>query len=443
MLRITQSAFAERRRKLMAQMSANSAAIIPAAKLVARNSDVDYPFRQDSNFYYLTGFDEPEALLVLIPGRADGAVVFFCRDRDPTMEVWYGYRAGPEGVCQNFGADQAYAIGEIDEQMQALLNGIDRLYYAFGTDSQLDQQVQGWLSGIRAQARQGAEAPEELVLLDPLLHAMRLIKDADEAAVMREAGRISAAAHVRAMQACQPGLTEYQLEAELTHQFAINGCRQAAYPSIVGSGNNACVLHYVENRDVLKAGDLVLIDAGCELDYYASDITRTFPVSGTFSAEQAALYELVLKAQQVCIDAIQPGVLWHTIHDLSVQVLVEGLVELGLLDGEPGALIESGAYREFYMHRAGHWLGMDVHDVGAYKIDGAWRPLEPGMVLTVEPGLYVAPDNERVEPRWRGIGIRIEDDVLVTEQGYEVLSAGVPKTVAEIEAVMAEAKRCR
>lgn len=437
--RINQNTFARRRRDLMAKMSGNSVAIVPSAVAVSRNSDVEYPFRQDSDFYYLTGFDEPDAVLVLIPGRKEGEVVLFCRDRDPEMEIWNGYRAGPEGACNQYGADQAWPVSDIDAKVQSLMQGCQRLYYSIGTNEKLDQQVRDWLNGIRAQARQGAVAPSEMVMLDHMLHEMRLIKGEQEIRLMREAGRISAEAHVRAMQYCKPGLAEYQLEAEITHHFAVNGCRQPAYSSIVGGGDNACVLHYTENWDELRGGDLVLIDAGCELDYYAGDITRTFPVSGVFSAQQKALYELVLKAQLVCIDAIKPGVIWNNIHDLSVEVLVQGLVELGLLQGEPAELIESGAYKRFYMHRVGHWLGMDVHDVGDYKIDGEWRPLEPGMVMTVEPGLYIAPQDETVEECWRGIGIRIEDDVLITEQGYEVLSAGAPKTVDEIEQLMAAA----
>lgn len=437
--RISQNTFAQRRRDLMAKMSANSVAIIPSALAVSRNSDVEYPFRQDSDFYYLTGFDEPDSVLVLVPGREAGEVILFCRDRDPEMEIWNGYRAGPEGACNQYGADQAWPISDIDARMQSLMQGCQRLYYSIGTNEKLDQQVRGWLNGIRAQARQGAVAPGEMVMLDHMLHEMRLIKGKQEIKLMREAGRISADAHVRAMQSCKPGLTEYQLEAEITHHFAINGCRQPAYSSIVGGGDNACVLHYIENWDELKDGDLVLIDAGCELDYYAGDITRTFPVNGVFSAQQKALYEVVLKAQLVCIEGIRPGVIWNDIHDLSVEVLVQGLVDLGLLQGEPAELIESGEYKRFYMHRVGHWLGMDVHDVGDYKIAGEWRPLEPGMVMTVEPGLYIAPHDETVDECWRGIGIRIEDDVLITDQGYEVLSAGAPKTVDEIEQLMAAA----
>jgi Xaa-Pro aminopeptidase len=284
-------------------------------------------------------------------------------------------------------------------------------------------------------------APVELVMLDPLLHEMRLFKSEAEIELMREAGRISAQAHVRAMQACRSGLFEYQLAAEISHHFAMHGCHLPAYSSIVGGGANGCILHYTENRDRLKAGDLVLIDAGCELEYYAGDITRTFPVDGHFTVEQRQLYELVLRAQLACIDQVRPGVLWNEVHELSVQLLTEGLVELGLLEGDPQQLIEEGAYREFYMHRLGHWLGMDVHDVGDYRLEGQWRPLQPGMVMTVEPGLYVSPHNERVDARWRGIGIRIEDDVLVTETGSEVLSAAAPKSVADIEQLMAEARQ--
>lgn len=436
-MRISQSSFAVRRQQLMAQMSPGSVAVIPSAKEVARNRDVEYPFRQDSDFYYLTGFNEPDALLLLIPGRTEGQAVMFCRDRDPEMEIWNGYRAGPEGVCNQYGMDQAYGVAEIDERVPQLLQGCDRLYYSIGTDQVLDEKVRDWLNSIRKQARMGAVAPGEIVMLDHLLHEMRLFKADDEVDVMREAGRISAAAHVRAMQQCKPGLTEYQLEAEITHHFAMNGCRQPAYSSIVGGGDNACVLHYTENWDVLKEGDLVLIDAGCELDYYAGDITRTFPVSGKFTAEQKAVYELVLEAQQTCIEAIRPGIPWIRIHDLSVEVLTRGLVRLGLLKGDVEGLIETGAYKAFYMHRIGHWLGMDVHDVGDYKVDGDWRPLQAGMVMTVEPGIYISPQNELVDEKWRGIGIRIEDDILVTEDGYENLSAAVPTAVTDIEALMA------
>lgn len=438
---LDQSSFAKRRAQLMAQMKPHSIAIVPSAQLQSRNRDVDYAFRQDSDFYYLSGFDEPNAVLVLIPGRAGGEYVVFCQDRDLEMEIWHGYRAGPEGLKQEYGADQAYAIDRIDDEMPKLLDGCERIYYAIGADEQVDSQVRGWLNAIRAKARQGAVPPTEMVMLDHLLHEMRLFKSEAEAELMRRAGEISAQGHIRAMQQCNPGMTEYQLEAEITHHFAVNRCRQAAYPSIVGGGDNACVLHYTENSEELKAGDLVLIDAGCELDYYAGDITRTFPVDGTFSDAQKALYELVLKAQDACMELVRPGTPWVDVHDKSVEVITQGLVELGLLTGDTEDLIERGAYKEFYMHRIGHWLGMDVHDVGDYKVDGDWRALEPGMVMTVEPGIYVSPFNDKVEARWRGIGIRIEDDVLVTEDGCEVLTASVPKRVDEIESLMAAARK--
>jgi len=429
--------FVARRAELMAQMSPGSIAIIPSAQMKQRNSDVEYPFRQDSNFYYLTGFNEPDAVLLLMPGRADGESVLFCRNRDKLMEIWNGYRAGPEGAVSDFSMDEAHPIDEVDEILPALLNGVSRIYYSIGKDEELDQRVRHWLNLIRAKVRQGAVAPSELVMLDCLLHEMRLIKTDAEKALMRRAGQISAEGHIKAMQLCKPGVMEYQLEAEILHHFAMNGARQPAYSTIVGGGANACVLHYIENSEPLKDGDLVLIDAGCELDHYAGDITRTFPVNGRFSPEQAAIYELVLKAQKACIELAKPGVLWEAVHERSVEVLTAGLIELGLLKGTLSDEIAAGSYRDFYMHRIGHWLGMDVHDVGDYKVDGEWRPLEPGMVMTVEPGIYIAADNENVEPRWRGIGIRIEDDILITAEGNENLTAAVPKEIADIEALMA------
>lgn len=436
-MKIAQDEYARRRAALLQQLPQKSVALVSASHLKTRNRDAEYAFRQDSDFYYLTGFNEPDALLLLIPGRAEGEFVLFCPPRDPQMEIWTGYRAGPEGCVRNFGADQAFALEELEQQMPRLLDGVHRLYYALGSDEALDTRVRGWLNQVRAQSRQGAQAPEELVLLDNLLHEQRLFKSAAELDVMRRAAEISAEAHCRAMRLSRPGLYEYQLEAEITGYCMQKGARFQAYSPIVGGGANGCILHYIDNSAELKDGDLVLIDAGCELDNYASDITRTFPVNGRFSPQQRALYQLVLDTQLACIKAMQPGVPWNRIHDLSVELLTEGLIELGLLQGERDALIEAGAYRRFYMHRIGHWLGMDVHDVGQYKLDGEWRPLEPGMVMTIEPGLYVAPDDDSVAPEWRGIGIRIEDDVLVTEQGPDVLTAAVPKTIADIEALMA------
>lgn len=438
-MKIDLDQFVARRKALMSNMPADSIAIIPSAQMKQRNNDVEYPFRQDSSFYYLTGFNEPDAMLLLIPGRASGETVLFCRERDKLMEIWNGYRSGPDGAVNDFAFDEAHAIGEIDDVLPALLNGMSRIYYSIGQDEELDQQIRHWLNLIRGKVRQGAVAPTELVMLDHLLNEMRLIKSTEEQDLMRRAGEISAQGHVKAMELCKPGLMEYQLEAEILHYFAMQGARQPAYSTIVGGGSNACILHYIENDQPLADGDLVLIDAGCELEHYAGDITRTFPVNGQFSEPQAALYSLVLKAQKACIDLAKPGVLWDAVHDCSVEVLTKGLIELGLLKESLEEAIAAGSYRDFYMHRIGHWLGMDVHDVGDYKVENQWRPLEPGMVMTIEPGLYVAADNMDVDPCWRGIGIRIEDDILITDSGCEVLTAAVPKEIDEIEALMASA----
>lgn len=434
------SEFARRRKALMRSLGDGAVAIVQGASLTPRNRDSEYPFRQDSDFHYLTGFDEPEALLVLRPGRGGVQAVMFCQPRDPLMEIWHGFRAGPEGAVEDYGLDAAFSIDEIDDEVPRLLADREAVYFSVARDTGLDARVIDWLQATRLNARmrrQGA-APVSLVDIDPLLHEQRLIKSPAEQRVMRKAGAITAAAHVRAMRHCRPGCFEYQLEAELQHEFAQAGARFPAYSSIVGAGANACVLHYVANNCEVSEGDLVLIDAGCELDCYAADVTRTFPASGRFSAPQKALYELVLKAQAAAIRQIAPGRRWNRAHDAAVRVLTQGLVELGLLKGDVKTLIKKQAYRDFYMHNTGHWLGLDVHDVGEYRVDGRWRVLEPGMVLTVEPGLYVAPGNTRVARKWRGIGIRIEDDVLVTASGCEVLTDGVPKTVAGIEALMAQ-----
>lgn len=429
--------FARRRRQLMDLMEPNGIAIIPAAKELTRNADTHFPFRQDSDFYYLTGLNEPDAVAVLMPNRVHGEFLLFVRDKNPERELWDGYRAGPEGACNDYGADDAFPIDVLDEVLPGLIEGRSRVYYAMGRDKEFDAQVMGWINTIRSKVRSGAIPPGEFVDLNHFLHELRLIKSKAEIELMARAGEISAKAHVRAMQAAAPGVLESQLEAELRYVFGSHGSRFDAYPSIVGAGDNACILHYVENNCVLKDGDLVLIDAGCELDNYASDITRTFPANGKFSPEQLALYDITLRAQLAAIKSIKAGVSWNTAHEVTVRVITEGLIALGLLQGELEQVIESGAYRDFYMHRAGHWLGMDVHDVGDYKLDGEWRDLEVGMVLTVEPGIYVSPHNTQVEARWRGIGIRIEDDVVVTRSGCTVLTPQVPKAPRAIEALMA------
>ncbi|MDY6983072.1 MAG: Xaa-Pro aminopeptidase [Pseudomonadota bacterium] len=434
---ISQKEFQQRRKDLMNHMEPNSIAILASANGILRNGDSEFRFRQSSDLYYLTGFNEPQSVLVLIPGRAQGECLLFCQEKDPLKELWNGKLLGPEAAIKELGLDDAFPIGDIDDILPGLIEGRERVYYAMGKDESFDHKVMEWVKVIRKKVRAGAHPPGEFLVLDHLLHEMRLIKSKAEIDVMRESGQIAVRAHKRAMQVCKPDMYEYEIEAEFMHEFFRSGCSAPAYTSIVAGGANACILHYNENNQKLQDGDLLLIDAGCEFQSYASDITRTFPVNGKFTPEQKAIYELVLKAQLDAIETVKPGAHWDDPHNMTVKVLTEGLVELGLLKGEVPALIESGAYRDFYMHRAGHWLGMDVHDVGDYKIDGKWRQLESGMVMTVEPGLYISPNNMNVEERWRGIGVRIEDDVAVTRTGYEVLTAGLPKTVQEIEAFMA------
>lgn len=426
-----------RRRRLMQMMGKGSIAILPTATVAIRNRDVEYPFRPESDFYYLTGFEEPDAVLVLIPGHPDGEFVLFCRDHDPKMELWNGPRAGLDGAREHFQADIAWPIERLDDILPGLIENRGKIHYTMGSNPDFDQRITEWLKRIRGKSRSGVHSPDEIVSLEHLVHEMRLFKDRGEAALMRQAARISATAHQRAMAACRPGMMEYQLEAELIHEFMRHGARSPAYQSIVGGGANACVLHYTTNNMALIDGDLVLIDAGAEYGGYAADITRTFPVNGRFSDPQRALYEVVLEAQQAAIAKACPGNHWNDPHDAAVRSLTRGLVELGLLKGDVRTLIKKGAYRKFFMHRTGHWLGMDVHDVGDYKIGDAWRLLEPGMVMTVEPGLYIPAGMRGVAKRWRNIGIRIEDDVLVTRTGNEILSKAAPKTVDEIEAVMA------
>lgn len=439
---ISKQEFSRRRRNLMEMMEPNSIAVIPSAQEKTRSRDTDFTFRQDSDFFYLSGFSEPESVVVLIPGREHGEFVMFCREKDKEKEIWDGYRSGPEGAVKDFGADDAFPIADIDDILPGLIEGRERVYYAMGKDSNFDLQVMEWVNSIRAKVRAGATPPGEFLDLDHFLHDMRLFKSAEEIRLMRKAAEISAAAHVHAMQICQPGMYEYQLEADIQHQCGIKGGRFPAYNFIVGGGDNACILHYVENANKLKSGDLVLIDAGCEYNYYAADITRTFPVNGQYSKEQRAIYDLVLKAQLAAMEYCRPGCHWNESHDASVRCITKGLIDLGLiqLSKSIDQLIEEGAYKDFYMHRIGHWLGMDVHDVGDYKVDGEWRLLEPGMVMTVEPGIYIANDNQNVESRWRGIGIRIEDDVLITKNSCDVLTKDVPKVADEIEALMAEGR---
>ena len=433
---IPRNEFKQRRKRLMRLMPKGSVAIIASAAPSIRNRDVEYPFRQDSDFYYLTGFNEHDSIAVLAPGRKQGEYVVFCREHDEKLAVWVGRNAGLEGAREGYGADEALPIGELQKALPDLIENRERVYFAIGRDDDLDRHVMAAVNAVRAKARAGVRAPFEFVALEHLLHELRLVKSTAEIKTMRRAAEVSVAAHKRAMRACRPGRYEYEIEAELVHEFTRHGLRSQAYPCIVAGGENACVLHYTDNRDPLRDGDLLLIDAGAEHDNYAADITRTFPVNGRFSDPQRSLYELVLEAQLAAIKSVKPGNHWNDPHDTAVRVLTKGLVSLGLLEGKVNTLIKDEAYKKFYMHRTGHWLGMDVHDVGDYRTDDAWRPFEPGMVLTVEPGLYVPADCSDVDPRWRGIGIRIEDDVLVTEKGHEVLTAAAPKAVDEIEAYM-------
>jgi Xaa-Pro aminopeptidase len=430
--------FIKRRQQLMDIMGPDSIAVLPNAEVANRNRDVDYPYRSNSNFHYLSGFDEPEAVLVIVPGRPHGEYLLFCRERDLEKEIWDGYRAGQEGAIANFDADDSYPISDLDDILPGLLEGREKVYYTMGNIPSFDQRMVGFLNHLRNASRQGKNSPTEIIELDHCLNELRLFKSSAEIKAMRQAAEISAHAHIRAMQFTQPGKWEYQVESEIIHEFMKNDCRSPAYPSIVGGGENGCILHYIENNSKLKTNDLLLIDAGAEYDYYAGDITRTFPVNGKFTPAQKSLYSIVLKAQKAAIAAVQPGNHWNEPHEEAVRVLTEGLLEIGLLKGKRDKLIEDQAYRDFYMHRTGHWLGMDVHDVGDYKVGGEWRVLEPGMVLTVEPGLYIR-DLEHVPKKWHFIGIRIEDDVLVTKTGHEVLSAAAPKEIDDIEALMAAA----
>lgn len=432
---ISQHEFQERRTKLAQQLPADSIAIIPAAGELLRNGDTHYRFRQDSDFYYLTGFNEPDALLVITAGK-DHRSILFNRPRNPAEEQWTGARLGQDGAIKKLGMDAAFPLEGICLELPKLLLGKSAIYYALGRNPELEKTIIEALTGIKAQVRRGAKAPDSLCDLEPVLSEMRLFKSDAELDLMRRAASISVAAHKRAMQICQQVEHEYELEAELIYEFSRQGCRSVAYDPIVGGGGNACVLHYTDNNKPLRRGDLILIDAGGEFENYAADITRTFPANGTFSPEQKAIYELVLKSQKAGIAAIKPGLPWHGVQQIIIRILTEGLCELGILHGSVDDLIAKEAYKPFYMHNSGHWLGLDVHDAGHYKINNEWRPLEAGMVLTVEPGLYISADIAGVDKRWWNIGVRIEDDVLVTETGHEVLTAALPVDVDAIEALM-------
>ncbi len=431
--------FARRRRQLMRMAGPDAIVVVAAAPERVRNNDAHYPYRQDSDFHYLTGFAEPEAVLALVPGRAAGETILFCRERDPERERWDGPRAGTEGAVARYGFDDAFPIEDVDDILPGLIEGRRRVYYHFGRDTEFDLKLIGWVNRVRALIRQGAKPPHEFVALSHLLHDLRLYKSRAELRLMRHSAKIAAEAHVRAMQATRPGMNEHAVEAELLHAFRRHGA-VPSYEPIVGGGANACVLHYRANNALLADGTLLLIDAGAEYQCYASDITRTFPVGGRYSPEQRALYDIVLAAQLAAIDEVRSGRSFDAYHEAAVRTITKGLIRLGLLEGGLERNLREHTYRKFYMHKTGHWLGLDVHDVGDYRVDGEFRVLEPGMVVTVEPGLYIAPDAKGVPAKFRGIGIRIEDDVVVTRGAPDVLSADAPKDADAIEALMAASR---
>ncbi|MDK9726079.1 MAG: aminopeptidase P N-terminal domain-containing protein [Sterolibacteriaceae bacterium MAG5] len=430
--------FVARRRRLLERMGAG-VAVIPTAPEHIRNRDTHYPYRADSYFHYLTGFPEPEAVLVLVAGDAPRSILF-CRERDAEKEIWDGYRHGPEGAREVFGFDATHPVKDLDVRLAELLADQPALWFSLGHDAAWDARIAATLNAVRAQSRSGKRAPAKIHDVRATLDEMRLVKDGHEVALLRRAAAIAAGAHRRAMGAAAPGRHEYELEAELLHEFRRHGCQYPAYPSIVAAGANACVLHYVDNAKRIADGELILIDAGGELDGYASDITRTFPANGRYTGPQADIYDLVLDAQSAAIAAIRPGATFMSPHEAAVKVLAQGMIDLRLLEGSVDGIIESEAYKRFYMHRTGHWMGIDVHDAGEYKAGEEWRELVPGMVLTVEPGCYVRPSDDVPEAFWN-IGVRIEDDALVTAAGCEILTIDAPKKIADIETLMREAKR--
>lgn len=432
---ISISEYQARRQKLVAQLPDNSVLVLPSAAEVTRSNDTEYLFRQNSYFYYFTGFTEPDACLILSNLDGEYQDLIFCRPTDKQAEIWQGRRVGVDAAAEKLGIAESYDIADLPEALLDVLDGSEQLYFSLGDDAELENIVLGAIEALRKAPKQSKQAPMSVVEPKPLMDEMRLLKSPAELTIMRQAAKISVAAHKRAMRFCVPGAMEYQLEAEIHHEFAMQGARQPAYNTIVGAGDNACILHYTENSDVLEEGELVLIDAGAELCGYAADITRTFPVNGRFSYEQEQLYNLVLNAQQVALESIKPGNTLKAAADAAIEVITQGLIRFGLLTGDVAENIAAMNHRQFYMHGLGHWLGLDVHDVGNYKVNGEERPFQPGMVLTVEPGIYVAPDAD-VEERWRGIGIRIEDNVLITDSGYELLTHGLPRTVDEIEQFM-------
>ncbi len=433
---IKQKEYARRRRQLMRMAGEESIIILQAAPARLRNNDVYFPYRQDSDFLYLTGFREHDALLVLLPEEKGGKSILFCRDRDPEREMWDGRMVGLEAAVSEYGMDEAYEIKEAETRLRAMLQDMERIYYDLGRDPMFDQRLIGWLNEFRGEARKTFHAPEEIHALDHMLHDMRVYKSREELSAMRRSAKVAIEAHEIAMQICEPGLNEADVHASLLHTFTRHQC-EPSYLPIVGGGANACVLHYISNKDVLNDGDLLLIDAGAEYDGYASDITRTFPVNGKFSSEQRALYDVVLAAQAAAIGKARSGEQWQDVHDAAIHVATEGMIDLGILKGSLEDHLESKGYKQFYIHNTGHWLGLDVHDVGEYTIDGHSRELEPGMVMTIEPGIYIGPEEQSVDECWRGIGIRIEDNIAITPDEPRILTDGLARSAEEVEALMA------
>jgi len=428
--------YKKRRCRLMEMVGDESVVIVRAATHRIRNNDVRYPYRQDSDFLYLSGFSEPEAMIVLLPDDKDGRSILFCNERDPHREMWDGLMTGTDGAVGIFGFDESYPISETARHLPDMLHGREKIHYDLGKDPDFDHLLIGWMNEFRAKTRKKFSAPDEIIALGHHLHEMRLFKSRTEITAMRKSARIAASAHRRAMEVCKPGMNEAEIHAELLHTFTSNQC-EAAYIPIVGGGANACVLHYISNRDTLNDGDLLLIDAGAEYDGYASDITRTFPVNGKFTGPQKQLYEVVLAAQLEAIGAVREGNPWEQVHETAVQVATQGMIDLGIIKGSLEEALEEEYFKDFYVHNTGHWLGLDVHDVGEYEIDGHSRVLEPGMVFTVEPGIYIPANTSRVAEAWRGLGIRIEDNVVVTRDEADVLTSGICKTTKDIEELMA------
>ena len=432
---MNQREFAKRRRQLMRMVGDDGIAILPSSPVRFHSRDVAYRYRQDSDFYYLTGFAEADSVLAFAPGRANGEFILFCRERDELKEQWDGSMAGPEGAVKHYGADDAFPIDDIDDILPGIMESRNRVYYTMGVYTDFDVRMGEWINSLRSREASGIHTPHEFVALDHVLHDMRLYKSRAEISTMRKAAKIAVSAHTRAISIVEPGMYEYEIEAEYIHEFRRHQAG-ISYSPIVGSGANTCTLHYIDNNGIVADGDLLLIDAGCEYDYYASDITRTIPVSGKFTAEQRAIYEIVLEAQLAAIEKTTVGNHWNDPHDAAVKVIARGLKKLGLLSGSLSRLLRDGAYQEFFMHRTGHWLGMDVHDVGDYKVGDEWRLLESGMVTTVEPGIYINAASSAAA-RWRNIGVRIEDDVAVSKSGPDVLSKDLVKDPDDIEKLMA------